>query len=465
MARFRRSLVDISTPQLVSVGLAVVVLFAGVALDTGVAVEAQRALAIFLFAVILWIGQPVPLAVSSVLSVVLLPVMGVTPTVSAAATGFGSRLVFFLLLLFLLGDTIANVGLDEHAAARLRTAKSTPRRSYALLARNVLLLAFVMPSGIARTVTFAPVVKQLNAQYDLGNRNNFLRSSFLLLGQLSPIASLALMTGGGMAILSSELIRAELGAFSWLQWLVYMAPPVVLLYGLSTTALKALFPVDDTTTVRSGDLDEHATLSPPQKLVAAVIAMTIGLWAIGSLTGLSTLLPPMLAVTVLALPGVRIITPREIRAINWGILLLFGAVFSLIRVLTETGAMDLLVTGLLDAVPLATYSPWLAIAAIIAGVLAVRLLFSTASACLAITLPVAMSLAETIRVDPLLLSFTIVIVVGSATLLPFHLPTVLIAREEYPPLRTRDVLLVGLLALTTSLVVVTLSWLFYWPLL
>lgn len=464
MAEVRRSLGSVSAPQLVSAVLAMLVLVGGVVVETGAPVTAQRALAIFCFAVVLWVGQPLPLAISSVLSIILLPVLDVTPTITAAATGFGSRLVFFLLLLFLLGDTIANVDLDEHAAARLRSPGSTPRRSYALLARNVLLLAFVMPSGIARTVTFAPVVKQLNARYDLGDRNNFLRSSFLLLGQLSPIASLALMTGGGMAILSSELIRAELGAISWLDWFVYMAPPVVLLYAISTTALKSLFPVDDLTVTTIND-DADTALTPDQKLVAAVIAATIVLWAVGSLVGLSTILPPMLAVTVLAFPGVGIITDREIRGINWGILLLFGAVLSLIEVLTSTGAMDLLVTGLLDAVPLASYPSWLGVAAVVTGVLAVRMLFSTASACLAITLPVAMSLAETLQVDALLLSLTIVIVVGSTTFLPYHLPTVLIAREEYPALRTRDVFLVGLLALSTALVVVTLAWLFYWPLL
>ncbi len=455
--------VPVTLTEALGVVLAGVVLVVGTQVSIVDDAAAQRAMAVFLFAVVLWLTKPIPLGVSSVLSVTLLAVLGVVDSFGAAVAGFASRLVFFLLLLFLLGNAISTVGIDEHVAARLLTARTTPRESFGLLSRNVLVLAFLMPSGIARTVTFVPIVSRLNDLYELDRENNFLQSSYLMLGQVNPIASLALMTGGGMALLSSEIIRRAAAPISWLDWAAYMIPPVAALYVASTLTIARLFPIDDVETVA---VEEMSTaLSRDQQIVAAVMAATILLWVVGSVAGFSTIIPPVLAVTVLAAPGVRVVTEQDLREVNWGILLLFGAVLSLIDVLSNTGAMDLLVGSLLGAVPLASLPAWVAIALIVGGVVLFRLLFSTASACLAITLPVTISLAESLQFDPLFAALAVVITVGSTTLLPFHLPTVLIVAEQYPSLRNRDVFTVGVVTLTYAVLVVALSWGLYWPLL
>jgi anion transporter len=455
--------IDVSITEAAGLILACALLVGGIVAPLDVSFRAQRAIAVFLFAVVLWLTKPLPLSISSVLSVTLLAALGVVDSFGQAASGFASRLVFFLLLLFLLGGAISKVGIDEHVAARLMSAQSTPRESYGMLSRNVLLLAFLMPSGIARTVTFVPVVSRLNERYDLDSENNFLQSSFLMLGQVNPIASLALMTGGGMALLSSEIIRTTVRPLTWLDWALYMVPPVIVLYLLSAVAIARLYPIDDTETVMTNDGVD--VMSRDQHLVGAVMLGTIGLWLTGSIVDFSTIVPPMLAVMVLAAPGVSIITAQDVREANWGILLLFGAVLSLIDVLATTGAMDLLVDSLLGAVPLMAFSRWTALGVVLVGVVGFRLLFSTASACLAIVLPVVITLSETLGVDPMYMSLSVVLVVGATTLLPFHLPTVLIVAERYPELRNRDVFLVGGITLAFAVLTVYLSWTLYWPML
>lgn len=458
-----RTIGRIADHPTVSLALAGVVLVGGIVIPTPLSPPAQHALSIFVFAAILWVAKPVPLGVSSVLSVVLLPLLGVTETFDAAASGFASRLVFFLLLLFLLGEAITKVELDEQVAQRLLTASSTPKGSLHRLSAYLLTTALFMPSGIARTVTFVPIVQRLNGLYDLSERNGFLRAAYLLVGQINPIASLALMTGGGMAILSSEIIRLDIRPITWLTWATYMLPPIVAVYGVSALTIAEVFDVNDSTTV--SETSAPTALTADQRIVGAVIFGTIALWIVGSLTGLSTIVPPAIAVLVLTAPGVRVLDAGDLRAVNWGILLLFGTVLSLISALEATGAMKYLIQSLLGVVPLTTYPAWLAVGVILLGILLLRLLFSTASACLAITLPVAISLADTLALNPLYLAFSVVIAVGSTTLLPFHLPTVLIVDEEYAALQNRDVFFVGLLSLAASVAVIAVSWLVYWPLL
>lgn len=459
---------------------AILVLVVGVSVPLGIGFRAQGAIAVFLFAIVLWLTKPLPLSVVSVLSVTLLVVLRVTDTFTEAAAGFASRLVFFMFLLLVLGGAISKVDIDTYVASRLLSASSTPRRSFWLLARNIFVFSLFMPSGIARTVTFVPIVEQLGERYGLNPTDSFQSSSFLLLGQLNPIASLMIMTGGGMAILSSEIIRTTTPV-SWLEWFLFMTPPVLLIYGLGALTISRIFPIDDDTvptgngsemvanggdeTPDPGTRDGEATFTRDQRLVGGVMVATIILWALGSITGLSSIVPPLLAVCFLAAPGVGIVTTDDIRSVNWDVLLLFGGVFSLTKVLESTGAISAIVDVLLGYVPLQLLSTPVAILTILGFVLVVRLFFSTASACLAATLPVTLSLSTAVGVDPLWLALSTVIVAGSTTLLPFHLPTVLLITESHETPTTMDVFVLGFANLVFAAIAILLAWTVYWPLL
>jgi di/tricarboxylate transporter len=465
--------------------LAVLVLAVGFLVPTGLSYPAQGALAVFCFAIVLWLDGSLPLSVVSVLSVTLLVVLGVTDSFTEAAAGFASRLVFFMFLLLVLGGAISTVGLDRWVASRLLSGSSTPRRSYWLLARDVLVLSLFMPSGIARTVTFVPIVERLGERYGLEPTDAFQSSSFLLLGQLNPVASLMIMTGGGMAILSSEIIRTTTPV-SWLGWFVFMMPPAVLIYALGALAVTRIFAIDDSVRAEPAaspdgggdpetggvdaapatddDLAGPTELTRDQRVVGGVMVATILLWVVGSPLGLSSIVPPLLAVCLLAAPGVGVVTTRDVRKVNWDVLLLFGGVFSLTKVLESTGAIAAVVDALLSVVALDLLSTPAAVTAVLGFVLVVRLFFSTASACLAATLPVVLSLAPVVGVDPLWLALSAVTLAGSTTLLPFHLPTVLLITERHETPTTRHILLLGLANCCFCALALLLAWTLYWPL-
>ncbi|RLM53427.1 SLC13 family permease [Halobellus sp. Atlit-31R] len=480
----RRRLLTLFHSRVFGLGWGLAALVVGISLPLGIDYRAQGAISVFCFAIVLWLTKPLPLSVVSVASVTLLVALGVTETFADAAAGFATRLVFFMFLLLVLGQAITKVDIDTYVASRLLSSSSTPRRSFWLLARDILVLSLFMPSGIARTVTFVPIVEQLGEQYGLEPTDPFQSSSFLLLGQLNPIASLMIMTGGGMAILSSEIIRTAT-PLTWLEWFLFMTPPVVIVYVLGALTISRLFRIDDDTSPRVGesagvdhriaatsthDGDDDASdmrhsFTREQRLVGGVMAATILLWALGSILGLSSIVPPLLAVCFLAAPRIDIITTDDVRAVNWDILLLFGGVFSLTKVMESTGAISALVDVLVRVVPIQLLSQPAAVVAILGFVFAVRLFFSTASACLAATLPVTLSLSAVVGVDPLWLALSAVIVAGSTTLLPFHLPTVLLITEDHTTPTTTDVLALGVANLVFAAVAITLAWTFYWPLL
>nr|WP_253805956.1 SLC13 family permease [Haloferax sp. Q22] len=431
-------------------------------------VRSQYALSVFVVALLLWLTKPVPYAISSLACVSLLYALGVVDSFEAAVSGFTSSLVYFLLVLLLLGNAVRSVGLDTRLANRLLSPDSTPRGAFRSIARNVLVLALFMPSAMARAVAFIPIVEEVTEEFDLPSGSGFERASFLLLGHINPIASMALMTGGGMALVTSGILATSVRPLSWVEWAVLMIPPTVVLYALAAAAAGLFNAVDADSTVDPGkpgiaDAPSDGELTREQRFVAVVMAGTVLAWVVGSFVGLPEIFPAVVAVTVLALPGVDVIDTDDVKGLSWGVLFLIGATLSILDALEATQTIALVVDLLAQFVPFGAFSHWQLVGLLLGFAVAVRVLFSTGSAAIVVILPIVLRFAETFGVTRLYLGLAVLLVVGSTTILPFNTTAVLVSLDR-GPLTNRDVTLFGFVTMGLSLVVVTLSWLFYWPL-
>lgn len=474
--RFKGSRLIPFIPSVRSFGLALalIVLILGVLFPSpaGMSHEIQLILTVFFFALILWLTKAVPYALSSVLTVVLLFTLGITNTFQEAVIGYASTLVFFLFILLLLGNSISKVKLDECVAKGLLSSKSTPRQTIRSLAGNLLVLSFLMPSAMARTVTFIPVVQRLTTAYGLSQNSSFTRSSFILLGHVNPIASMALMTGGGMAIITSEIINTTIRTVTWVEWGILMIPPTLVLYVLAAISAGQIYGVDDTVTVEHGDDEEElatnidegpSPLTREQRIVGVVMIGAILGWIIGSFLGLPTIVPAIGAGVILAMPGIDIITTDDIREVSWGVLFLIGAMFSILNVMETSGALVYVVNGITQYIPFSSLPTWQAVTFLLVLTVCIRIFFSTASAAIVIVLPIILEFGEIVGVNLLFLALSVLIIIGSTTFLPFNTSAVLVSFDR-GPLLTREVFGFGLVTMCLSTVVIILSWLFYWPL-
>lgn len=461
---------DISFHQAIGVIVAIGIVGWAVFVESSVFPnQVQDVFAIFGFALVLWLTKAVPYVISGSATIVLLDILGVAPSFEAAASGFASTLVFFLLLVFLLGGAIATVDLDHWVASRLTSTETRSRHPVEELAIHLFALAFLMPSAVARAATFVPVVGQLADSTAVDTGDGFEHSAFLILGHVNPIASMALMTGGGMAIVTSEIVRSAGYDVTWAEWAVFMIPPVAILYGLSAVTAGYLYgghpDVDDSLPHNRAEKSERGTLqalSGEQRLVGLTMLGAVLLWVLGSFIGLPAIVPAILAVGVLSLPGIRIITAEDVSEVSWGILFVVGAMFSLLEQMEATGALRYIVDALTGAVPFSALAHWQIIAVLLVLAVCVRTIFSTGSAAILVALPVLLRIGETLHVNQLYLALAVLLVVGSTTIFPFNTTSVLLSME-HGPLTGTDVLAFGLVTMAYSVLVVTLAWVVYWP--
>ena len=115
--------------------LAVAVLFYGIVsseLPEGLTAAGRNAIAVFILCLVLWVTNIIPLAITSLFAIVLVPFLGILSTKDTYAI-FGNEAVFFILGAFILAGAVMHSGLSNRIALAIMTRFGATRLSKLLL--------------------------------------------------------------------------------------------------------------------------------------------------------------------------------------------------------------------------------------------------------------------------------------------------------------------------------------------
>jgi di/tricarboxylate transporter len=185
------------------------------------------------------------------------------------------------------------------------------------------------------------------------------------------------------------------------------------------------------------------------------------MWIIGSFLGIDAIIPAAIIVFIFYSPGVRVLSATDFKEISWGIIFLVGAMLSVLNAMEDLGAIELIADFLFMYVPI-DFNIIFLVGILLLFAAAIRTIFSSLAAAIAILLPILLEFASVLELNQLYLSLSLMLVLVSTSLLPFNISTVLLAHER-GPLNLREVFLLGCMTMAFSFLVVFVSWLFYWP--
>lgn len=430
----------------------------------GLSRDGQFALTILGMSLLLWQSKTLPYIATSLLVVGLVYYLGLASSFEEATVGFSSTLFFFFFTILILGHSISKVGLDGRVAQRLLIEAKTPKAALRRLGQYIIALSFIMPSGLARMVAFTPVIEEVNDDYGLGEDSPFLTSSFLVMGQLNPIASMSLMTGGGLSIIGSSMVTAAGYPVEWLEWALYMAPPTIFIFAIGLLGVERLYPPssEDNGVSANAAKAGKEPLSRDQLIVAIVMGGTLFAWAASSFVGIPTILPAIIAIVILSAPYVNVLEAADLSEVSWGILFIIGAMLSLIDALQRTGAFEWIVANISSIIPFDLLSEPALVGFLLFFTVVLRTLFPNGSTTLIVVLPIVISFAESYGLDVQHMVYATTLVVGSTVFLPLHIPPALLAANR-GHVNNRQVFIYGLFTLLTACLAVVLAWFFYWP--
>lgn len=404
-------------------GLAVAALVAVLVLpglqEAGLSVAGQRALALLVFAVILWVTEAVSYPVSSVMLLGLMALLiglapdpenpgkllGTSGGLSYALDGFGASAVALVAGALVLASAMQATGLHKRVALLVLkfAGEKTSRILIGVIVITVI-LSFFVPSATARAGAVVPILLGLVAAFGLPRDSKLAALFVITAAQAISIWNIGIMTAAAQNQVAVGFIREELGReVSWPEWFLWGTPwsvamSVVLYFVMRWSIRPEADSLQGGREVVARDLAELGPMSAKEIRLTVVAVLLLAAWATqGVLHPVDATTVTLLAVAVLLLPRVGVFSWKTVEGlVNWGTLVVFAVGISLGSLLLSSGAAQWLSTQVFEALGLA-HMPMLAILAVVSVfTILIHLGFASATALSSALIPVFIAFAMSI---------------------------------------------------------------------
>jgi anion transporter len=425
----------------------------------------QRTLFLLIISIVIWTTDVLPSGISALFVIGLELFMGIAENFSAAIQGFMSSTIYFILIVALISATMTKVGIDKRLAAIIvRFSHGKIRRVALSFFTATMVLPVFIPSGNARVHMFVPLVEQIGQQYGPQARIPFQRFAIWTLGGINQLATMVVLSGGGLAVLASHLV-AELNVqLNWLTWFLFMAPPIWLTCILTGLIMWNYWKIKEIPSLPShpasetGSDDRH----PHFWLVTVSLIGLILAWVVVPEFHVSILLPPLLLLGILAMPGIDLLNNRDLRNYDWENFLVLGTALSLAAIIEKNGTADW-VTGVILSFVGQHLPNWLYLLVLLVIVLFIRMMFTSPAAALTVIYPLVKSYADWVGLNPLHTLLLTILVASGMLILPIHSPIMyLVYRTGH--IKIGEHLFISTVQLFFTIIVGLCSYMWYWPL-
>jgi anion transporter len=424
MARLLR---DTRALSWIAIALAIYLVALVLPTPAGLSHAGQAMLGVALAGVALWASEAVPLGFAAVFVLVLL---GTAPSAVGAATftGFAAPVVFFLIGAVAIGTAVESTGLAARVAILLaRSAGGSPSRLYFQMLASLPGLAFLMPSAITRNAVLIPAYRDTLTAMGIAQSDRVGRALMLALGILNPLASSAILTGGVTSMTASAMI----GHFSWLRWFALMAVPYYALILLGGVALRIMVGQFEGRRVVSDEAPSMAPFSRQELTTIAILILVSGLWLTDFWHGLSPAIPALIGALLLCCPKFGVLSWKDFEhRLSWGLVLTVGASLSLAQAMIAAGTVDWMGHQFIALFTGMSASPVVLLVSIIVAAATIHIAITNLAACVALLVPVTMTIAHSAGINPVVCALIVTIVTDAVILYPVQTAANLIAYES-----------------------------------
>ncbi len=315
----------------------------------GLSPEGHRALAAFAFTAAILALEPVSLPIAALMVPLAQVALGVATTPQAFET-FSRPVVFLILGSLFMAEALRKHGLTRRLALSVIVASGGGVKMVLL---GLMMLAALFSMWVENTATAAmliPVAMTISSQVeDPEEARSLLVLLVLGLAYSASLGGMATIMGAAPNAVASGFL-AQIGPWTFIDWMKYGLPALLLIFPLTWWALVRLSPVP----VKRLDLEparrqvkEMGPLGGTEREILLLLAAAATLWIGGPTFEAALGLPPtllssaMVAVIAVSYLAVReIINWEDLKGVSWGIFLIIGAGLSLGETLTRSGVTD-----------------------------------------------------------------------------------------------------------------------------
>lgn len=434
-------------------GIAALLAILALPTPAGLPVAGHRMLAIFVFAVIVWISEALDYAVSAIVIAGLMAfLLGISPNVgnpkiligtSAALTtamsGFANTALTLVAAALFLAAAMTITGLDRRIALVI-LSRVGARTSRIVIGSIVVstVLAFLVPSATARAAAVVPIMMGIIAAFGFNKKSRFAGLLMITAVQAVSIWNVGIKTAAAQNMVAVGFIQSLLKQdITWVDWLVAAAPFSILM-SIGLYAIMMLMMPPETKEISGGQaavqksLSELGTITGREARLLILSLILLGFWATeGILHKFDSSTTTVIAIGFLFLPGIGVMDWRKANAlIPWGTIVLFGVGISLGTAMLQTQAAQWLANLIvqwfgLNALPIMTILGVMA-----AFLVVIHLGFASATALASSMIPIVIAVLQKVQTPGLsVLGMTLVLqfVISFGFILPVNSPQGMVA--------------------------------------
>ena len=465
-------------------GLAVLVAALIIPPPEGLSPAGWQTLGLALMMAIWWSTEPVPIGITALLPLILLPLLG-NGDIAVNAAPYGNPLVFLFLGGFLLAVAVQHWGLHRRLAWRvLRMVGTQPAR---------LVLGFMLAAGFlsmwisntAAALLMLPVALSVIAVTegsDAAAQRRFALALLLGLAYAANIGGVGTLIGTPPnALLAGYLLDSHGIDLSFAAWAAVGIPLVIVFLPLGWLVLTRLvFPVGPELASAFSNrealqqLTGAAPMTPAEKRVGTVFMIAAALWITRPLLnnvpvleglsdpgiGLACAFALFLIPSGMAKDRRFLMNWEEAKGIPWQVLLLFGGGLSLAAAMDRSG----LALWIGEALAAAGAMPPLLFLMLVAATVLLLTELASNTAVVAALLPIVATIAAGAGMDAVTVSAAVAMAASCAFMLPVATPpNALVFATGH--VRVADMVRAGLVMNLASVLLVSAAALLLAPLL
>lgn len=440
-------------------------------------VAGQHMLAIFAFAVIVWMTEAIDYAASSVILMALMAfllgiapdpahpekLLGTSAALSAALSGFTNSAVALIAASLVIAAAMSITGLDKRLAFKVISVTGTsPGRILAGIIIVMAILAFFVPTASARVACLVPILLGTISALGIDRKSRLAGMLMMSIVYLSLIWAMGIATGAAQNVYVNALMERTIHVtISWVDWLVAGAPfSVAMSVALYVLLMKMMAPP---AREEAGAALEHraleqrvlaqrvlalAPMSLDEAKLLVLAVLLLGLWATeGKLHHFDSSSVAVAAVAVMFVPGIGMLDWKQVQSrIPWGILIQLGVGVGLGTALLRTGAAGWLAKFVVSEIGVTQMSALAILAVLWLFMIVVHLGFSSGAAMATTMIPVMISVLQEAQIPtPQVAGMTMLLTFATSVgwILPINGPQNMLAFGT-DTFEARDFIRVGL---------------------
>ena len=427
---------------LIGVAVAIIVIAHFLPTPEGLSYAGKMAIALMVSGIVLWVTEPVPMAISGLALMCLMPGFGIFPYNGTPGVwaNFISNVIFFILASFGITSALLKTKIPTKIVFTLMhiTKGNAKLTVLMFMVATAVISAFV--SNLPCTALFAGIAMSSIIEVEQKNGTakhaaNLGKALMIGIAYASCMGGMITPAGSALNIMTLNMLGANAGfTISFLDWVLVALPVVIIMTPICWFFITAILkpePIADS--CLQGIRDQAAGAKKIEayevKAILVIGAMLV-LWIVGNwVPVLNATVVALIGLTVMFLPGMDLLTWKEFQgSVPWGIVIMCGTIMSMGGVVEATGGAAFL-AGAISGSGVMDLGFFAAFALLLALIYLLHTVCPIGVAILGIFLPIMIALCAGFGVSPAVPTIALAVVVAGNYLMPVN-PTVMLTYGE-----------------------------------